>query len=196
MSAAVAITQLGNLVRDLESWIKELIDAPCTEDEISALSVVGVKLADAATFVQKKTGSFTPPQTRVGEQAWTASAKLRSQAQSTVASLASGSKLKRQVVFRRNIELIFTGPKDKVLDSDGIKARKVVTRRRCEKIRKLSPDGIVVWAASYEPTLWAGGQMTQDIFECLLYEMEFVQAQSMPPEIQDILQKLQADEVL
>lgn len=158
---------------------------------------MGGKLANAATFVQKKTGSFTPPHTRVEEQAWTASAKLRSQAQSTIASLAGGSKLKRQVVFRRNIELIFTGPpKDKTLDSDGIKARKVVTRRRCEKIRRLSPDGIVVWAASYEPTLWTGGQMAQDIFECLLYEMESVQAVNMPPEIQEILQKLQADEAL
>ena len=196
MSATVAITQLSNLVRDMESWIKELIDAPCTEDEISVLSVVGGKLADAATFIQKKTGTLRPPQIRVGEEAWTASEKLRTQAQSTATSLASSGKLSRQVVFRRNIELIFTGPKDKVLDSKEIRARKVVTRRRCEKIRKLSPDGIVIWATAYEPTLWAGGQMTQDMFECLLYNMESVPAQSMPPEIPEILQKLQADEEL
>ncbi|KIM93170.1 hypothetical protein OIDMADRAFT_149783 [Oidiodendron maius Zn] len=193
--STVAITQLSNLVGDVESWIKELIDAPCTEDEISVLSVVGGKLADAATFIQKKTGTLRPPQIRVGEEAWTASEKLRTQAQSAAASLASG-KLSRQVVFRRNIELIFTGPKDKVLDSKEIRARKVVTRRRCEKIRKLSPDGIVIWATAYEPTLWSGGQMTQDMFECLLCNMESVPAQSMPPEIPEILQKLQADEEL
>jgi hypothetical protein len=162
MSAAVAITQLGNLVRDLESWIKELIDAPCTEDEISALSVMGGKLADATTFIQKKTGTFTPNlQRQVGEQVWAASEKLRSQSHATIASLAKGDKLQRAVVFRRNIELIFTGPKVKIFDSEAIKARKLVTSQRCEEIRKLNPYKIVIWAASYAPTLWTGGQIGQ-----------------------------------
>jgi hypothetical protein len=35
-------------------------DIPCTKDELSALDVLGAKLADASTTVQKKTGSLLP----------------------------------------------------------------------------------------------------------------------------------------
>ena len=84
MSAAIIIAQLSSLVRDLEAWIAGLNDIPCTNDELSVLDVLGAKLADAATTVQKKTGSFTPSRE---EQAWKASEKLRSQAQSTIASI-------------------------------------------------------------------------------------------------------------
>jgi hypothetical protein len=35
-------------------------DVPCTKDELSALDVLGAKLADASTTVQKKTGSLLP----------------------------------------------------------------------------------------------------------------------------------------
>jgi hypothetical protein len=58
MSAAIAITQLSTLVQDLEALIVGLNDVPCTKDELSALDVLGAKLVDALTTVQKKTGLF------------------------------------------------------------------------------------------------------------------------------------------
>jgi hypothetical protein len=191
MSAAVVITQLNNLVRDLDTWIAGLNDVPCAEDELSALDVLGAKLADAATTIQKKTGSFRPPR---DEQAWIASGALRSQAQSTILSLTNHSKLERPVVFRRNIAMIFTGPRDSEFDSGDVKSRKVVTRQRCERIRKLSPDGIVSWAASFTPTSWAAGCMGREIFDCLIDNIEPDSALNWPPVIQNTLQKLLADE--
>jgi hypothetical protein len=108
MSAAVAITQLSDLVRDLDNWIAELNDIPCTKDELAVLDMLGAKLADAATIVQKKTGSFRLP---LEEQVWRASEKLRSQAQSTIVSLTNDGKLERPVAFRRNIAMILRVPK-------------------------------------------------------------------------------------
>jgi hypothetical protein len=47
MSAAVVITQLNNLVRDLETWIAGLNDVTCAEDELSALDKVGKAYQEA-----------------------------------------------------------------------------------------------------------------------------------------------------
>jgi len=193
MSAAIAITQLSSLVRDLEAWIAGSNNVPCTKDELSALDVLGAKLADAATTVQKKTGSFKPSREA---QAWRASAKLRSQAQSTIASLIDNRKLERPAVFRRNIVMIFAGPRDSEFDSDDVRSRKAVTRLRCERIQKLSPDGVVAWAASYIPTSWAGGCMGKEIFECLIDDIEPESAQNWPPVIQETVQKLRTDEAI
>jgi hypothetical protein len=191
MSAALTITQLSNLVQGLDDWIAGLNDATYTKDELSALDMLGAKLADAAAIVQKKTGSFRLP---IEEQAWRASEKMRSQAQSTIVSLTDNRKLERPVVFRRNIAMIFTGPKDSEFDSSDTRARKAVTRQRCERIRKLSPDGVVAWAASYTPTSWAAGCMGKDIFECLIEDIEPDLAQGWPAVIQETVQKLRVED--
>ena len=108
MSATIAIAQLGSVVRDLEAYLAVLNDITCTKDELMELDALGAKLADAATSVQMKTGSFRLPHERLG---WAASAELRSQAQSTVRSLTLNGKLERPVLFRRNITMILLGLK-------------------------------------------------------------------------------------
>jgi len=193
MSSAIVIAQLSSLVQELETWIAGLNDIPCTNDELSALDALGAKLANAATTVQKKTGSFRPSRE---EGVWKASEELRSQAQSTMAVLIDNGKLERPVVFRRNIVMIFAGPKTSNFDSDDVRSRKAATRLRCERIQKLNPDGIVVWAASYTPTLWAAGCMGKDIFECLIDDIEPMWTQSWPAVIQETLEKLGTDEAL
>ena len=193
MSATIAIAQLGSVVRDLEAYLAVLNDITCTKDELMELDALGAKLADAATSVQKKTGSFRLPHERLG---WAASAELRSQAQSTVRSLTLDGKLERPVLFRRNITMIFTGPKDSEFDSEDMKSRKAVTRQRCKRIRELSPDGVVAWAASYTPTSWAAGCMGKDVFECLVDDVELLAAQNWPSVIQETVQKLQNEKAL
>ncbi|ELR07345.1 hypothetical protein VC83_06151 [Pseudogymnoascus destructans] len=193
MSTAIAIAQLSSLVRDLESWIAGLNDIPFAKDDLRALDVLGMKLSDAAATVQTKTGSFRPSRE---DEAWKASRKLRSQAQSTIAHLIDHGKLERPAVFRRNIVLIFTGPKVSEFDSDEVRSRKAATRLRCERLKTLSPDGVVAWAASYTPTSWAAGLMGKDIFECLIDSIELGSTQNWPPVIRDTLQKLRTDEAL
>jgi hypothetical protein len=191
MSAAVLISRLSYLVRDLESSIADLKNVQCTKEELSALDVLGANLADALTAVQEKTGSHRP---HGKDQAWTASAKLRSHARSTILSLTTHGKLDRPLVFRRNIALIFAGPKVSEFDSGEVKTRKLATRQRCERIRKLSPDGVVAWAISYTPTTWAAGSMAKDIFECLIDHIEPDGVLNWPAVTEETAQKVRADE--
>jgi hypothetical protein len=125
MSATVAISQLSSLAWDLEAWIVGLNDILYTEDELSVLDVLGAKLENIVTIIQKKTGLYRLP---CEDQAWTASTKLRSYAWSAILSLTNYSKLDRSAVFRRNIALIFAGPKDLEFDSMDIRSRKLATR--------------------------------------------------------------------
>ena len=77
-----------------------------------------------------------------------------------------------------------------------MKSRKAVTRQRCKRIRELSPDGVVAWAASYTPTSWAAGCMGKDVFECLVDDGELLAAQNWPSVIQETVQKLQNEKAL
>ena len=69
-----------------------------------------------------------------------------------------------------------------------VKFRKESTRRRCEIIRDLSPDGIISWAITYAPTLRSGGSMSSDVFDCLDKSIEPELGQSWQAVIQDMLQ--------
>lgn len=164
----------------MEAWIAGLNDVPRTNDELSEMDALGKKFTIAATTIQARI----------------ASEKLMSSAQSDVAMLIKDAKLKRPAVFRKNIVAIYTGPRDSACDSDDVKSKKAVTRLRCERIKKLSPDGVVAWAASYSATSWAGGYMAKDIFDCLINDIEPDWAQNWPPVIQETLQKLWTDEAL
>ncbi|KAI3326641.1 hypothetical protein HD806DRAFT_412424 [Xylariaceae sp. AK1471] len=191
--AGIVIVQLSTLIGDLNGWITGLNDLSCTNDELTQLDALAGRLADVAAVIQKKTGSFKSSRE---EQAWKASEAQRSHATSTITDLISNGKLNRPAVFGRNIITIFTGPKDSVLDSEEMKSRKAATRVRCDRIRKLSADGIVAWAASYRPTAWAAGTMGKDIFDCLIDDIEPKLAQSWPLVVHQILEKLRNDESL
>jgi hypothetical protein len=60
ISAAIAIVQLSSLVQDLEASIAGLNNVLYTKDELSILDILGTKLADISTTIQKKTGLFRP----------------------------------------------------------------------------------------------------------------------------------------
>lgn len=169
-----------------------LINIPPLSD-LSELDTLAGRLADAAVTVQKKTGSFKPSRE---EQAWEASETLRSQATSATASLINNGKLKGPRVFGRNIVTIFAGPKEAALDSDDMKWRKSATRARGERIRRLSSDGIIAWAVSYKPTLWAAGSMAKDMFDCLIDDIEPASPQNWPAVILETLRKLRNDDSL
>lgn len=88
----------------------------------------------------------------------------------------------------------FWGQKTSTFDSEDVKFRKESTRRRCEIIRGLCPDGIISWAIAYAPTLWAGGSMSSDVFDCLVDDIEPELVQPWPTVIQETLHKLKEDE--
>ncbi|KAL5335497.1 hypothetical protein BJX70DRAFT_314353 [Aspergillus crustosus] len=87
----------------------------------------------------------------------------------------------RAAVFRRNIVLIFEGPKESSFDETIEKSRKEITRQRCATLRGLNSDGLILWAISYTPTSWAGGKMSWDVFYELVNDIEPTERQIWPP---------------
>ena len=122
------------------------------------------------------------------------SEKHRSYAQLAKESLFAKGRLPQPVIFRRYIIMVFLGPKDSTFDSEDMRFRKEATRRRCGTIRCLHFDGMILWALAYAPTVWAGGSMASDIFDCLVRDTESELVQSWPAMIKDTLHKLQEDD--
>ncbi|OJD13524.1 hypothetical protein AJ78_06032 [Emergomyces pasteurianus Ep9510] len=104
--------------------------------------------------------------------------------------LIESGQLPNETIFRRNIELIFHGPKLSNLDSRQTKGRKEITRHRCDELFNLSSDGIIFWATTLQPVNWAGGSMTQDHFKFLIVNVDLDRAQMWPSQIFKILRVL------
>lgn len=90
--------------------------------------------------------------------------------------------------------MIFEGPRILVFDSEDAKFRKESTRKRCDMICSLSSDGIIIWTIGYAPTLWAGGVMALDVFNCLIDDIKPKVIQIWPSAIWEILYKLKENE--
>lgn len=191
MSATVVLSQLTTLVEKSEQLREKFRRVYPTIDQWNTLSDLSSKLADAATKLQEETRMLRESRT---ERAWQESEKHRSHAQSARGDLFAKGRLVQSAVFRRNIVTIFLGPKDSTFDSEDTKFKKESTRRRCVTIRGLSPDGVISWAIAYAPTLWAGGSMPSDVFDCLVDDIEPEVVQTWPAVIQDTLHKLKEDE--
>jgi hypothetical protein len=69
--------------------------------------------------------------------------RLASQAESACANLIANGQPKSVATFWRNLTLIFQGLVDSALDSNAVRSRNKQTRKRCERIRCLTPSGIL-----------------------------------------------------
>lgn len=191
MSSTVVLSQLRGLTEKAEKLKGKLDKISPTDDQWNSLIDSSLHLANAASQLQEKMETLRNSRTK---RAWKESEKHRSQARSLSGELFTTGRLKQSAVFRRNIVVIFEGPKTSTFDSDDAKVRKESTRKRCDVIRNLSPDGIVSWAIAYAPTLWAGGAMASDVFDCLTSDIEPDVVQTWPTVIRETLHKLKDDE--
>lgn len=191
MSATVVLSQLRLLVERTQGLVTKLSNVHPTNDQWSELDSLSVRLSEAARRVRENAVARKNSHT---ERAWQESEKHRALARSVKGDLLVNRHLNNPVIFRRNIVLIFEGPKDSSFDSTEIKSRKASTRKRCGTIRGLSADGVISWAIAYAPTLWAGGSMGLDVFDCLIDDIEPETVHTWPPMIQETLHQLKADE--
>ncbi|KIM93085.1 hypothetical protein OIDMADRAFT_138453, partial [Oidiodendron maius Zn] len=67
--------------------------------------------------------------------------------------LIATSQLKCSEIFIRNIIYFFNSQEDSVVDSDNTKARKKLIYERYKHICNLSYNGIILWAATFIPTI-------------------------------------------
>jgi len=191
MSAATVISQLRGLLVKAENLPSKFSKVYPSDDQWGTLSDLSVRLLEAAKQIEKDIRVLMESRT---ERAWEESKAHRSNAPMLTGELLKTGRLKHAPVFRRNIVTIFEGPKDSSFDTEDARIRKVATRKRCELIRGLSPDGVVSWAIAFAPSLWAGGMMASDVFNCLLGDIEPEMAQTWPPIIRDTLYTLRKEE--
>lgn len=190
---ATYVEQLGNLVSHLDVLTSGLNASSILKEDIPTLSSIVARIQAAAVSLQKKTGIFTPLRE---DPARTRSSALMNEAQATIANLIDTETLENKSAFRRNILLIFHGPKSDSFDSKDMKSRKGITAQRCAEIRKLSPDGIVAWAVAFNASTWIGGTMGHNIFNYLISDIDPNNALSWPSQIPETLEKLRNHEEL
>jgi hypothetical protein len=191
MSAVTVLSQLKGLLVKTEQMEPKLGKVYPTDDQWKTLSELSTELSKAAKGVEDKIRMLRESRT---ERALRESEELRLNAQSSRGDLFAKGRLKNPPIFRRNIITIFEGPKDSKFDSEDMRCRKESTRKRCELIRGLSPDGVISWSLAFAPTLWAGGSMAADVFTCLLDAVELELVQSWPSTVREMLHLLREDE--
>ncbi|PMD49859.1 uncharacterized protein K444DRAFT_548268, partial [Hyaloscypha bicolor E] len=85
---------------------------------------------------------------------------------------------------------------DSVIDLDVTKARKQVTRERCERIYSLSPDRLISWVVAFMTTIWIANLILKDTFNYVFEHIEPDEPLVWPPDIYYILCGLVAKEPL
>jgi hypothetical protein len=195
MTTGKFITQLTAQISKLESLVQSLQNCSFhpSNDQYQILEASSLRLSAAAADLGAAISALKErrrgPSSAQGEQ-------LVAQAELANTNLIATTKLKSQKKFAKNIILFFKGQSDSIVDSATIKARKQVTRDRCERIYTLSPDGIISWAVAFKPTTWEANSMSKDTFDSVLDHIEPDNRRVWPPDIYKILRGLGVEEPL
>jgi hypothetical protein len=186
MSVPSAISQLESLVKKAESIAESIchIKVCQTKEQFCSLEALNRRLQEAAAKVAGRIERLEEGRAkRVREEG----RKFLSQAETTRASIIENNQLRSIPAFRKNITLIFEGPEDSALDPGWITSRNKQTRKRCELIRELNPDGVISWAAALAPSVWTAGCMQNHIFDYLIEEIEPEEVQAWPTKMKEVL---------
>ncbi|KAI2786987.1 hypothetical protein POX_f07340 [Penicillium oxalicum] len=122
--------------------------------------------------------------------------KLLSRAESTKAELMKSQKNRGQVVFIRNIQLFFNPPASSKLDSPAVQKRKQLTRERCERLRSLAPNKMILWAAAFAPSVWDSNVLQKSTFDFVVEFLEPGHSLQWPAHIYEILNTLAVEQPL
>lgn len=188
---ASVIDQLNAVTQNLDLLASALSDVTLSQAELQTLEILSASLRDAVVSIEAKAGAKRQVWT---EQIWKASEEHRVRAETTVSEFLSSGKLRNPAVFRRNIKLIFQGPPGSEFDSKDTKWRKEVIQKRCERIQQLSVDGVISWAMSHPPSTWGPCFMPNDIFDCLIDDIEPRDRKNWPEVIRNTLLRLKGGE--
>lgn len=97
--------------------------------------------------------------------------------------------------LRRNMVLIFMGPKTSNLDSDQVKTRNKQTEMRCEILRSQPSNAILMWAMTLQPSAWkTSGGMTDKTFSFLIEDLQDERMNQIPRKISETIQSLAEEE--
>jgi hypothetical protein len=186
MSMSALISGLKGLAHDTELAIDAfcLSDTQPTKGEYTALTALSARFSKVAGRFVDQINELKEKRARWAREE---GEKLVSAAESAAAELTEKGRPKSLATFRRNTTLIFEGPKESNLDSPSDKSRHKLTRKRCEQIRNVKPNGILVWATTFPPTTWTAGFMNNVTFDYLIAEIASKDTDTFPENIRQIL---------
>jgi hypothetical protein len=195
MTTGEFIKQLTDQISKLESLVRSPQDSRFhpSDDQYQMLGALSLKLSAAAAELPAEIAALEErrkgPSSAEGKQ-------LVAQAELSCRDLIATGKLRKPRIFAKGIILFFKGQSDSIIDSPAIKRRKQVTRQRCERIRSLSPDGLISWAVAFTNNKWEANEMSNDIFEYVLDHIEPDDCRVWPRDIYKILSGLGDEEPL
>lgn len=199
MSIPSAILSLEALARKAEYTVEAFnslnSDAILTKEQSHALESAITRISEVIEVIEDKIDCRKEDHAKWVE----ADGKpLAARAVSAWQKLLADGRPERVANFSKNITLFFDGPKTyPAIDSSSAKSKNKLTLLRCERIRCLSPQGIISWAAAFAPTAWAGGGKIPDhAFDYLIDNIEPEGFQGWPVGIAEILSGFAAKEPL
>ena len=97
--------------------------------------------------------------------------------------------------LKRNLILIFMGPKTFEFDSKQVKTRNRQTEGRCKTVRSQHSHVILMWAMTLQPSTWKTSVgMTEKTFEFLIKDISDERMNQISPQISEIVLSLAAEE--
>jgi hypothetical protein len=190
--ASFLISQLISLVKKAEGVEQKISKVAPLSEEWAQMTDLSQRLVTVASRLQHGIQSSKVSRT---EQAWKESEKIRQEAEQYQKDLAGGKVHTRLSVFRRNIALIFKGPRMLQSDSTERKNRKNITLQRCLQLRSLHPDGVLYWSISYPASSWGGGEMAGDVFNNLIETIEPSDRKIWHPKVLEVLLTIKDEEL-
>ncbi|KAJ5654992.1 hypothetical protein N7490_001995 [Penicillium lividum] len=191
----VITARLSDFVRELPAIIETIQFGrlQSTADGYNALESASRDLAKLSTTVAGEVKALGKRRTSavVAE-----GRKLLSRAESTKVELIESQKNRGQVVFVRNIQLFFHPPAASKLDSPSVQKRKQLTRERCERLRSLAPNKMVLWAAAFAPSVWDSNVLQKSTFDFVVEFLEPGHSLQWPAHIYEILNTLAVEQPL
>ncbi|KAI1907307.1 hypothetical protein LOZ65_006787 [Ophidiomyces ophidiicola] len=187
MSAGSVVSQLEALVSRVESMSSRLEKIRPTNDQQDELRKLGKRMDSAWATVSAVLAKFNNRSDKVFTLA---NAVRATQEYQTITSPIF-------MILRRNLELIFVGPRDSALDSAQIKVRKKKARTRCELLRSQHPHVILMWAMAIPPSTWsASAGMSDNTFDFVIDDTSTERIPMLSPEIVQKLQAMEEEEPL
>ncbi|RSL80747.1 hypothetical protein CEP52_017331 [Fusarium oligoseptatum] len=191
--ATSIIQQLKNVLHGTEAVEASLHEIHLTQEARIELDMIADRFRVLAVTIGKKTQSFKSGQ---DDESWERSKVRREKAGNALIKVLTENKLPDLRVLRKNLITIFCGPEKHQHDSPPVKTKKLTTEKRCEMLRQLSPDGIISWAIGHPCGTWAGGVMGNDVFNCLLQNVEPNDIVHWPSQLHEILAELRQTHML
>ncbi|KXH63657.1 hypothetical protein CNYM01_08416 [Colletotrichum nymphaeae SA-01] len=184
----VSVGELRTYISSIEDWVHcwQAGQVEDPDDVVGSLPGLAEKLQAASQRLQD-----CQPLPAAGRKSTSSTSNVIAQAErvSTFADFQLSAKVSR--IFTNNITAIFndTAP-DVSLATEQWKQKTRITSKRCTQIRRLSPEGIIVWAVSFPQYKWAAGTMPSVVFEELLGAMRFLDYRAWPDALHTILENM------